>query len=123
MVVACAACFQSGRRLTLPSTCSVAVRQRCRGSPDGCVGQTFDCPATGRTAREAFIQAWVLAERQRVEIACSGGYGRTGTAMACIAILDGVPAREAVAFVRAHYNARAVETPGQRRFVAAFCTS
>ncbi len=27
--------------------------------------------------------------------------GRTGTALACLAVLDGVPADEAVAFVRA----------------------
>jgi hypothetical protein len=34
--------------------------------------------------------------------------------------LDGVPAGEAVAFVREHYDARAVETPWQRRYVARF---
>ena len=45
------------------------------------------------------------------------GYGRTGTALACLAVLDGVPCEEAVADVRAHYAARAVETPWQRRFV------
>jgi hypothetical protein len=35
----------------------------------------------------------------------------------CIAVLDGVPAGEAVGYVRRHYHRRAVETPGQRRFV------
>ena len=55
-----------------------------------------------------------------VEIACAGGHGRTGTALACLAVLDGVPSRAAVCYVRAHYAARAVETPGQRRFVARF---
>ena len=65
--------------------------------------------------------AWeARAEAERVEIACAGGHGRTGTALACLAVLDGVPGRAAVRYVRAHYAARAVETPGQRRFVARF---
>jgi len=62
----------------------------------------------------------VTAAWDPVEIACAGGHGRTGTALACLAVLDGVPSREAVRYVRAHYAARAVETPGQRRFVARF---
>ncbi len=57
------------------------------------------------------------------EVPCSGGRGRTGTALACIAALDGVPTEQAVAFVREHYDARAVETPWQRRYVARFLTA
>ena len=38
------------------------------------------------------------------------GRGRTGTAVACLAILDGVPSSLAVAFVREHYHPGAVET-------------
>ncbi len=60
------------------------------------------------------------AAEQRVEVACGGGLGRTGTALACLAVLDGVPNTEAVAYVREHYARRAVETPWQRRFVAQF---
>ncbi|MPZ66733.1 MAG: protein phosphatase [Pseudonocardiaceae bacterium] len=41
----------------------------------------------------------------------------------CIAVLDGVPAREAVAYVRKHYDPRAVETPSQRSYVARFPAS
>ncbi|MEU3503248.1 protein-tyrosine phosphatase family protein [Streptomyces hundungensis] len=62
----------------------------------------------------------VRAAEQRVEVACGGGLGRTGTALACLAVLDGVPNSEAVAYVREHYARRAVETPWQRRFVAQF---
>jgi hypothetical protein len=51
---------------------------------------------------------------ERVEVACRGGVGRTGTALAALAILDGVPVSESVAWVREHYNPRAVETPWQR---------
>jgi protein-tyrosine phosphatase len=80
----------------------------------------FWLPTDRRDARDALREAWRRAEAERVEIACAGGRGRTGTALACIAILDGVPAREAVAFVRRHYDPRAVETPWQRRYVTRF---
>lgn len=33
-----------------------------------------------------------------------GGVGRTGTTLACIAVLDGVPAGEAAGYVRRHYH-------------------
>ena len=54
---------------------------------------------------------------ERVEVACAGGRGRTGTTLSCLAVLEGVPTREAVAYVRRHYNPHAVETPWQRLFV------
>lgn len=57
---------------------------------------------------------------QRVEIGCLGGHGRTGTALACLAILNGHPARDAVAWVRTAYCASAIETPEQETFVAGF---
>jgi protein-tyrosine phosphatase len=60
---------------------------------------------------------------QRVEVACEGGRGRTGTALACLAVLDGVPAAEAVSYVREHYHPRAVETPWQRRYIFDFAPS
>ncbi|MDQ3404999.1 MAG: protein tyrosine phosphatase [Actinomycetota bacterium] len=55
-----------------------------------------------------------------VEIACAGGMGRTGTAIACLAVLAGVPALEAVAWTRANYHKNAVETPWQRAWVTRF---
>lgn len=57
---------------------------------------------------------------EAVEVACLGGVGRTGTVMACVAVLSGVPAEEAVAWTRAHYHPKAVETPWQRRWVRRF---
>jgi hypothetical protein len=56
----------------------------------------------------------------RVEVACGGGVGRTGTVIACLAVLAGVPSAEAVAWARAHHHPRAVETPWQRTWVRAF---
>lgn len=75
-----------------------------------------DRPATATALREALERAGT----ERVEVACGGGQGRTGTALACIAVLDGVPGAEAVAYVREHYAPRAVETPWQKRFVRRF---
>jgi hypothetical protein len=80
----------------------------------------FRLPADAAAAREAFVEAWERSATERVEVACMGGLGRTGTTLACIAVLDGVPAGEAVDYVRQRYNRRAVETSGQRRFVARF---
>ncbi|MER7460628.1 protein-tyrosine phosphatase family protein [Micromonospora sp. NPDC126480] len=54
---------------------------------------------------------------ERVEVACKGGTGRTGTALAALAILDGLPPEDAVTWVRRHYRPRAVETPWQRRWL------
>ncbi|MEU1038368.1 protein phosphatase [Streptomyces sp. NPDC005551] len=80
----------------------------------------FRLPGSRAEAREVLTTAWERAAVQRVELACGGGRGRTGTALACLAVLDGVPPAEAVAFVRAHYDPRAVETPWQRRYVRRF---
>jgi hypothetical protein len=57
---------------------------------------------------------------QRVEMCCIGGHGRTGTALACLAILSGHPRQDAGAWVRANYCGDAVETAEQADFVTAF---
>ncbi|UGQ12077.1 protein tyrosine phosphatase [Yinghuangia sp. ASG 101] len=54
------------------------------------------------------------------EVACGGGIGRTGTVIACLAVLSGITPADAVAWTRAHHHPRAVETPWQRRWVARF---
>jgi Protein-tyrosine phosphatase len=54
---------------------------------------------------------------ERVEVACRGGVGRTGTALAALGVLDGLPPADAVAWVRREYHPRAVETPWQRRWL------
>lgn len=80
----------------------------------------FGLPADSTAAKAALDEAWSRAEHERVEVACAGGHGRTGTALACLAVIDGVPNREAVAYVRAHYSPRAVETPWQRRYITRY---
>jgi protein-tyrosine phosphatase len=77
----------------------------------------FWLPANERHALAALQEAWRRSEHQRVEIACWGGRGRTGTALAIIAVLDGVPPARAVTYVREHYSKQAVETPWQSWYV------
>lgn len=77
----------------------------------------FWLPTDRERAEAVLAEALSVAGRERVEIACGGGRGRTGTAMALVAVLDGVPAGEAVAYVREHYDRHAVETPWQKRYV------
>lgn len=80
----------------------------------------FRLPRDPESASRAIRRAWERAATERVEVACRGGRGRTGTALACIAVLDGVPPDDAVDYVRLHYSGHAVETRGQRRFVRSF---
>ncbi|MFI9028343.1 protein phosphatase [Streptomyces sp. NPDC053560] len=80
----------------------------------------FRLPSDRARAAAVLTEAWERAGAERVEFACDGGRGRTGTALACLAVLDGVPADEAVEFVRRHYDRHAVETPWQKRYVRRF---
>jgi hypothetical protein len=78
----------------------------------------FRLPSDRADAADALAEAWRRSAVERVEVACTGGRGRTGTALALLAVLDGVPPGQAVAWVREHYDRSAVETPWQRRYVA-----
>lgn len=78
----------------------------------------FRIPSDREDAVDALREAYSRASSgQRVEVACSGGVGRTGTALAALAVLDGLTAGAAVAWVREHHHPRAVETPWQRRWL------
>ena len=77
----------------------------------------FGVPASTDDAVAALCEAYDRAGECRVEIACGGGIGRTGTALALLAAISGIAPTEAVAWARAHYHRRAVETRGQRRWV------
>lgn len=81
----------------------------------------FRTPRDDRAAADAIRRAYRLARAgQRVEVACGGGVGRTGTVIACMAVLAGHAPADAVGWTRAHYKPRAVETRGQRRWVGWF---
>ncbi len=55
-----------------------------------------------------------------MEVACRGGRGRTGTALACLSVLDGLDGHAAIDYVRSHYGRHAIETPWQKRYVVEF---
>jgi hypothetical protein len=75
----------------------------------------FWVPTDTGDALEALREAHRrVAAGERVEVACHGGVGRTGTALAALAVLDGLAPGAAVHWVRAAYHRRAVETPWQR---------
>lgn len=78
----------------------------------------FGLPADTDDALDALREAHGRAlAGQRVEAACRGGLGRTGTALAALAILDSLSLDQAVAWVRAGYRAGAIETRRQRRWL------
>jgi len=75
----------------------------------------FGVPTNSDLAVSQIRAAFERAKRgETVEVACIGGHGRTGTVLACMAILAGVPVSEAVAWVRAAYCTRAVQEPAQQ---------
>ena len=83
----------------------------------------FRTPLDDLSAAAAIHHAYLLARSgQRVEIACGGGAGRTGTVIACMAVLAGHPTVDVVRWTRQHYRQRAVETFGQRRWITWFAT-
>ena len=77
---------------------------------------------TDTTELVSALQGLLVRARlgHRVELGCQGGHGRTGTALACAALLTGLPASDAVGWVRATYCEAAIETPQQEAFVASF---
>ncbi len=80
----------------------------------------FRLPASPSHTATVLAEAHRRAAGERVEVACGGGVGRTGTALALLAILAGLPRDEAVSWVRCTYHRRAIETPWQRRWVQRF---
>jgi hypothetical protein len=80
-------------------------------------GLPTDTQALGAALQELHDRA---RTGERVELGCLGGHGRTGTALACLAVLASTPASEAVSWVRASYCRSAVETAAQEAFVLAF---
>lgn len=78
----------------------------------------FGVPADRAGALAALREAYQRARAgERVEAGCKGGIGRTGTALAALAILDGLTPGEAVAWVRGGYHPSAIETAWQRRWL------
>lgn len=63
---------------------------------------------------------WLLAEARRgreIEIACMGGHGRTGTALACLLVEQGMTPNRAIGRVRSRYCEEAIESRKQTDFI------
>lgn len=69
------------------------------------------------------VLLWLLEEIQQgkmVEIGCIGGHGRTGTALACLLVLQGVPGKKAIRRVRRDYCELAIESKSQLELIKSF---
>jgi protein-tyrosine phosphatase len=66
------------------------------------------------------LEAMRAAPDGAYHIGCKAGIGRTGTVMACLAIMAGAVEGDPVAWLRAAYFQEAIETPGQEAFVRGF---
>jgi len=81
----------------------------------------FGLPLDSEEAASQIEGAFMRAKRgELVEIGCVGGLGRTGTVLACLAVLAGVAPTDAVSWVRGNYDVRAVETSEQENWVLWF---
>jgi protein-tyrosine phosphatase len=72
-----------------------------------------------RSTPQAVTTLREVLERSASELVllqCHGGVGRTGTAIAALAVLDGLD-EDPVRWVRSVYHPRAVETVLQRRWL------
>lgn len=77
----------------------------------------YSIPLNYEAAAEAIVYAYDFAKLEGiVEIGCIGGHGRTGTALACMAILGGVPAEEVVDWVHKNHCTHAIESKKQEWF-------
>ena len=72
-----------------------------------------------RAALHRMLERMQAEPEAAYHIGCKAGLGRTGTAMACLARMTGVEG-DAVAWLRAEYDPRAVETAAQEDFVRTF---
>jgi hypothetical protein len=83
--------------------------------------QDYGLPTDSDRAADQITAAFARARRgDVVEVGCLGGLGRTGTVLACMAVLAGVPPASAVGWVRREYNPAAVETDAQEEWVRWF---
>lgn len=78
----------------------------------------FGTPTSDVDAAAAIHRAFERArDGTNVEVGCAGGLGRTGTVLACMAVLAGVSVDDAVGWVRSNYRAMAVESSAQEAWV------
>lgn len=83
----------------------------------------FGTPAEPDRAFEQISKTYArISAGEHVEIGCIGGMGRTGTVLACFAVMCGLSPGSAIDWVRARYDHRAIETAEQEQWVSWFAT-
>ncbi|MCA3301531.1 MAG: hypothetical protein ING03_06295 [Roseomonas sp.] len=73
-----------------------------------------------RAVLAQMLEAMRAAPNDAYHIGCKAGIGRTGTVMACLAIMAGAVEGDPVAWLRTAYFQGAIETPAQEAFVRSF---
>lgn len=83
--------------------------------------QDFGLPYNWTLAAQLILDIYNKATLGKwVEVGCIGGHGRTGTVLACMAVLAGQSAKDAVKYVRTSYCKKAIETKEQEWWVSWF---
>ncbi|SDF99394.1 hypothetical protein SAMN05421505_10135 [Sinosporangium album] len=107
-----------------PADYGLYLDERWRGETDARVPYfvfwpTLEAPVEeGLLIRRVTELAGELRTGATVEVACFGGHGRTGAAIACLdVVLGGVTAEAAVARIRREYCRYAVGSPELEKFV------
>ncbi len=63
------------------------------------------------------LVAHLTKTQGKMLVFCVGGHGRTGTALACLMVVCGWTSEDAIAWIRANYCRRAIETREQERYI------
>jgi protein-tyrosine phosphatase len=83
--------------------------------------EDFGLPSDPDQAARAIVAAFKRAKAgEKIEVGCRGGLGRTGTVLACMAILSGVSVAKAVEWVRGNYRSNAIEGARQEHWIEWF---
>ncbi|WP_124054184.1 protein-tyrosine phosphatase family protein [Arcanobacterium ihumii] len=80
----------------------------------------YRLPRRPSQAIQVLRDVWQRSDKELVEITCSGGVGRTGTALAILAIFEGMCSTDAIDFVQEKYNPGSVSEHAQRGFLKDF---
>lgn len=81
----------------------------------------FGLPTDYDVAYDQIVDAYKRAKNgEMVEVGCIGGHGRTGTILACMAVLDGMIPKDAIKHIEDTYCSLIIETMDQEWYVSWF---
>src|SRR5690606_12125222 len=79
----------------------------------------FHAPETGQANEFVDFVKGCRKDGLSVAVHCRGGYGRTGTLIACYLIANGMTAKQAIDLVRKR-RPGSIETAGQEKFLTGY---